>query len=221
MTILALLCVLILTGCSSEDNAVVNRQKSIVILYDNDVHCSIDGYAKIAGLRDAIAASDTAWSAAVSSGDFLQGGMAGALSQGEYIIDIMRNVGYAAVTLGNHEFDYGGQRMKDLLAKLNAPVICTNFFDMGASRPYYAAYIIRSYGSRRVAFVGVVMPETMVNESYSFYDNDGNQLYDLRTDDVTSLVQTAVDEGAQPGSRLCGAAVALGRGETCAGHFVA
>lgn len=121
MTILALLCVLILTGCSSEDNAVVNRQKSIVILYDNDVHCSIDGYAKIAGLRDAIAASDTAWSAAVSSGDFLQGGMAGALSQGEYIIDIMRNVGYAAVTLGNHEFDYGGQRMKDLLAKLNAP----------------------------------------------------------------------------------------------------
>lgn len=220
MTILALLCVLILTGCSSEDNAVVNRQKSIVILYDNDVHCSIDGYAKIAGLRDAIAASDTAWSAAVSSGDFLQGGMAGALSQGEYIIDIMRNVGYAAVTLGNHEFDYGGQRMKDLLAKLNAPVICTNFFDMGASQPYYAAYIIRSYGSRRVAFVGVVTPETMVNESYSFYDNDGNQLYDLRTDDVVSLVQTAVDEVRSQGADYV-VLLALGRGETCAGHFVA
>ena len=32
------------------------RQKSVVILYENDVHCAIDGYAKLAGLRDAIAA---------------------------------------------------------------------------------------------------------------------------------------------------------------------
>ena len=35
-------------------------QKSIVILYENDVHCGIDGYTKIAGLRDAINNTDTA-----------------------------------------------------------------------------------------------------------------------------------------------------------------
>ena len=202
-SIIALLFGLILAGCSSEDNAIVNPaegQKSIVILYENDVHCGIDGYAKIAGLRDAIAASDTAWVATVSSGDYLQGGMAGALSQGGYIIDIMRNVGYTAVTLGNHEFDYGGPRMKELMAELNAPVVCANFFDMGASQPNYPTYTMRSYGPRRVAFVGVTTPETMVAESYSFYDTDGSQLYDLRTDDVTQLVQTAVDNAHSEGA---------------------
>lgn len=197
LMILALLCAIVLTSCSSEDNAIVKPamgQKSIVILYENDVHCGIDGYAAIAGLRDAIAASDTAWAGVVSSGDFLQGGMAGALSKGGFIVDIMRNVGYDAITLGNHEFDYGVNRMKDILSKVNAPIICSNFFDMGATQPNYAPYTIRNYGNRRVAFVGVLTPNTMIDESYSFFDDEDNQLYDLRPDNVIQLVQTAVDE---------------------------
>ena len=32
--------------------------RSIVVVYENDVHCNMEGYAKFAGLRDAIA--DTA-----------------------------------------------------------------------------------------------------------------------------------------------------------------
>ena len=39
----------------------VTAQKSIVILYENDVHCGIDGYTKMAGLRDAINRTDTAY----------------------------------------------------------------------------------------------------------------------------------------------------------------
>jgi len=67
-------------------------QKSIVILYENDVHCGIDGYAKMAGLRDAINNADTAYAAVVSVGDFLQGNTTGAISKGQYIVDIMRDL---------------------------------------------------------------------------------------------------------------------------------
>ncbi len=109
------------------------HKKSIVILYENDVHCAIDGYAQLAGLRDAIMQSDTAWTAVVSSGDYLQGEMYGALSKGQYIVDIMRKVGYDAVTLGNHEFDYGVERMQELLQQLNVPVVCSNYFKVGSS----------------------------------------------------------------------------------------
>ncbi len=101
--ILFLFPVLVLVGCRTAEPTEPGRTKSIVILYENDVHCAIDGYTKLAGLRDAIAAADTAWVAVVSSGDFLQGGVAGALSEGQYIIDIMRHVGYTAITIGNHE----------------------------------------------------------------------------------------------------------------------
>ena len=40
----------------------------------------------------------------------------------------------------------------------------------------------------------------MVGESYSFYDNNGNQTYDLRTDDVCNLVQAAVNEARGKGA---------------------
>ena len=95
-------------------------QKSIVILYENDVHCGIDGYTKMAGLRDAINQTDTAYAAAVCVGDFLQGNTTGAISKGQYIADIMRLMDYHALTLGNHEFDYGVPRMQQLLQQIGA-----------------------------------------------------------------------------------------------------
>ena len=77
----------------------VNAQKSIVILYENDAHCGIDGYTKMAGLRDAINRSDTAYAAAVCCGDFLQGNTTGAISKGQYIADILRNMSLIMVYL--------------------------------------------------------------------------------------------------------------------------
>lgn len=189
-----------LVSCEREEIPDTGSDKSIVILYENDVHCAIDGYSRFAGLRDAIAASDTAWAATVSNGDYLQGGNAGALSRGQYIVDVMKAVGYDAVTLGNHEFDYGMARMQELIPQIDAPVVCANLYESGSTTPCFASYTIKDYGSRCVAFVGVTTPESMVGEKYSFYDSDGNQLYDLRPDDVCSLVQAAVNEARDKGA---------------------
>ena len=191
---------LILTSCQNDKQDAPRQPKSIVILYENDVHCAIDDYAKLAGLRDAIKATDTAFVAVVCSGDYLQGGVAGSLSEGQYIIDIMKQVHYDAVTIGNHEFDYGGERMKELVAQLKVPVVCANFYEANADSPYYAPYVICRYGDRRVAFVGVLAPETMLEESYSFYDEDDHMLYDLHTDEVPQLVQKAVDQARKEGA---------------------
>lgn len=191
---------LVLFACEREDIPDAGSGKSIVILSDNDVHCAIDGYSRLAGLHDAIAASDTAWVATVSCGDYLQGGNAGALSRGQYIVDVMKEVRYDAVTLGNHEFDYGMDRMQELMPQIGAPVVSANLYKFGSSEPCFTSFTIRNYGARSVAFVGVTTPESMIGERYSFYDNDGNQTYDLRTDDVCSLVQTAVNEARSQGA---------------------
>jgi 2',3'-cyclic-nucleotide 2'-phosphodiesterase (5'-nucleotidase family) len=128
----ALMPLLALSGCVPEDNPVevvpVKPEKSIVILYENDVHCGIDGYSKMRGLRDAIVRADTSYVAMLSAGDFLQGDLAGALSTGQYIVDIMKNMGYDAITLGNHEFDYGVPRLQELLPKIGTNVVCSNLF---------------------------------------------------------------------------------------------
>ena len=194
---------LLLQACSVREKlprSPREQQKSIVILYENDVHCGIDGYTKLAGLRDAIAKSDTAYAAVVSSGDYLQGAVTGALSRGQYIVDIMSKVGYDAVTIGNHEFDYGAPRMLELLPQIQAPVVCANFFEAGGKNPIFAPYVIRNYGSKRVAFVGICTPDAMLDESYSFYDHVGRLLYDMKTNEAIGLVQQAVDNARAEGA---------------------
>ena len=135
-----------------------SKAKSIVILYENDAHCGIDGYTKIAGLRDAINRTDTAYAAAVCCGDFLQGNTTGAISKGQYIADILRLMDYHALTLGNHEFDYGVPRMRALLEQTGTPVVCANFYEVGEPNPVFAPYVIRQYGDKKVAFVGACTP---------------------------------------------------------------
>ena len=176
------------------------KPKSIVILFDNDVHCAIDGYTRMAGLRDAITKSDTAYAAIVSCGDFLQGGSCGALSRGAYIADIMRNMGYDAITLGNHEFDYGVPRMTELLQRMEAPIICANFFNVNDTLPCYAPYIIQRYGSTAVAYVGVCTPDAMDSERYAFFDAQDTQYYDLCTERINELVQNAVNRARSEGA---------------------
>ena len=175
-------------------------QKSIVILYENDAHCGIDGYTKIAGLRDAINRADTAYCAAVCVGDFLQGNTTGAISKGQYIADILRLMDYHALTLGNHEFDYGVPRMKQLLEEVGTPVVCANLYEAGEPQPVFAPYIIRQYGNKRVAYIGATTPETMIFEGYSFYDTNGILLYDLKPKTFYQIIQQAVDAARADGA---------------------
>ena len=179
---------------------LVMAQKSIVILYENDVHCGIDGYTKIAGLRDAINKTDTAYAAAVCCGDFLQGNTTGAISKGQYIADIMRLMDYHALTLGNHEFDYGVPRLKNLLEQVGTPVVCANFYEAGEPQPVYAPYVIHQYGNKKIAFIGACTPETMILEGYSFYDTNGILLYDLKPKTFYELIQQAVDNARAEGA---------------------
>ena len=113
----------------------------IVIVYDNDVHCAVDGYAKLVALRnqqERIAEYVTT----VSCGDFANGGVVGASSKGELIVDIMNEVGYDVVTLGNHEFDYGTEQMFNLTDKLNANVVSSNFKNCQTDDHVFPAYHI-------------------------------------------------------------------------------
>ena len=160
--------------------------RSIVVVYENDPHCQMDGYAKFAGIRDAIA--DTADVVTVSSGDFLQGGAMGSISRGGYVVALMNAVGYDVVTLGNHEFDYKIPRLMELSDSLDAVIVCANLVQKGTSTPLFKPYILKQVGSKKIAFVGVLTPQTLVGESYAFTDDSLKTLYDIPADSIFNLV---------------------------------
>ncbi|MBP5677459.1 MAG: hypothetical protein J6W88_03065, partial [Bacteroidales bacterium] len=64
------------------------RHGDIVILYENDVHGSIEGYPLMAALRDQMRTL-TPHVAVVSCGDFLSGTPLGSVSRGRYLVRMM------------------------------------------------------------------------------------------------------------------------------------
>jgi len=79
-------------------------------------------------------------------------------------------------------------------------VAVVNFFDNLTGQPHYQPYVMRQCGSKKIAFVGALTPETMNIEYYSFYDEQGRQLYDLREKDLYQLVQQSVDDARRAGA---------------------
>ena len=118
--LILLLCLLLalFSGCTAQQQG----QQDIVILYTNDVHCAVDGgigYAGLAAYQEYME-QQTPYVTLVDCGDALQGDAIGAVSQGEYLVDIMNKVGYDFAVLGNHEFDYGMEQLAALWKKTEA-----------------------------------------------------------------------------------------------------
>jgi len=191
------------TACQKDNKPVSedDRDLPVVIIHDNDVHCYVDGYSQFAGFRDAIVAADTAFVVTLSSGDFVQGEFIGGFSKGSYLIDIMKNVGYDAVTVGNHEFDYGIDRLKELLGYLGTDkVTCANFINTDTRKSVYAPYIIKKCGAKKIALVGVVSPATMVTDYYAFKEGETTLPYDISDSQTVSQVQEAVNDARLEGA---------------------
>ena len=130
--VFALGCLLLsmFVGCSAEPKT--ERSADIAVLYTGDVHCAVDeniGYAGLAAYKASLT-SDGCEVLLVDSGDAIQGAAIGSFSDGESIIRLMNALGYDAMALGNHEFDYHGPtRLKELSQLAEFPFLSVNLRD--------------------------------------------------------------------------------------------
>ncbi|MCQ2144382.1 MAG: bifunctional metallophosphatase/5'-nucleotidase [Bacteroidales bacterium] len=194
------LCVGFSTAPAMAKSFVPKKSKAqAVIYYDNDVHSHVDGYAVAAKLKkDAVNAGIP--SCLVSSGDYVQGASLGASTKGASIVEIMNTAGYDAVTLGNHEFDYGMPRLAELSKALNATIVDCNLFDLRTGR-MYAPYKIFQMGGVKVAFLGISTPYSFVSSVPSYFQDDkGNMVYSLCAENLYEVVQESVDNARKEGA---------------------
>ena len=61
------------------------------------------------------------------SGDFSQGSGYYTLFKGEVEVGLMNQMHYDAVTIGNHEFDFGMENMAKIFRQANFPIVCSNY----------------------------------------------------------------------------------------------
>ena len=173
---------------------------TIVILYENDVHCAVEGYSKLAAMKNELLETHTNVGV-VSVGDFVQGGTLGAVSKGEYIVNLMNKVGYDAIALGNHEFDYQLPRLNELNAMSNTKFISCNFQKIGEDKSYFEPYTIVSYGSVDVAYIAITTPETINSSSPAQFKNDkGELIYTFNESKLYDIVQTNINAAETAGA---------------------
>lgn len=63
----------------------------------------------------------------VDCGDFCQGTPYYNFFFGDVEVEMMNQIGYDAITIGNHEFDFGMENLARLYQKANFPVVCANY----------------------------------------------------------------------------------------------
>ncbi len=177
----------------------VKQEKSIVILFESTSKGHLDMYPRLLGYRDAIS-TDTAHVAVVNGGDFLFGDILATASHGKTIINMMKHIKYDAISLGNLEFSYPVEEMREILKPLGPVVTSCNLISAKNHRSVYDPYIIRQYGSRKVAYIGLTMPRTMLKYSSAFTDKNGNRIYDLLEKDLNMIVQKNVDAARKAGA---------------------
>ena len=172
----------------------------IIILYENDVHCAVEGYSKLAAMKNELLETHTNVGV-VSVGDFVQGGTLGAVSKGEYIVNLMNKVGYDAIALGNHEFDYQLPRLNELNAMSNTKFISCNFQKIGEDKSYFEPYTIVSYGNVDVAYIAITTPETINSSSPAQFKNDkGELIYTFNESKLYDIVQTNINAAETAGA---------------------
>lgn len=185
---------------------VQKQTKDIVVLYTGDVHCAVEGkigYDGLAAYKNSFEDADVIL---VDTGDAIQGGPFGSFSEGENIIKLMNKVGYDAMALGNHEFDYGGpSRLKELQEIANFPFLSLNLTDTRTNTQPFLPYTIIEKSGAKVAFVGISTPETLTSSTPTYFMDENNQfVYDFLGDEtgekLYKAVQTTVDKARSEGA---------------------
>jgi 2',3'-cyclic-nucleotide 2'-phosphodiesterase (5'-nucleotidase family) len=181
-------------------SSYASNVEDIVILYENDVHCTIEEYSKLSAMKKELQGT-YAHVGVVSGGDYIQGNSLGAISRGEYMIELMNLVGYDAVTLGNHEFDFMFDRLEELVSIMDTKPICCNFQKVGEAGSYYEPYSIVSYGDVDIAYIGITTPSTLTTASPAqFMDENGNYLYTFNPTTLYEIVQENIDAAEAEGA---------------------
>ena len=195
-----ILSILLVVGTLPIVSVSALNTEDVVILYENDVHCIIEGYSKLAAMKKELQEL-YANVGVVSGGDYIQGTSLGVISRGEYIINTMNLVGYDAVALGNHEFDYRIERLEELIDMMDTKPICCNFAEVGKDEPYFDPYTIVSYGDVDIAYVGIITPSTITTSSPAqFKDENGEFIYTFNPEDLYSVVQKYIDSAEAEGA---------------------
>lgn len=153
------------TGSLSAQGSLPNLSGNVQITFahTNDMHGRIVeskteiGFPKIYAAVQELKAKNPN-TLLVDVGDTFHGLPVVNIDQGQTAVKLMNELGYAYMTTGNHDYNYGFARLLELAKMANFKILAANVYKDG--QRVFPAYDIRDMGGVRVAFFGLATPET-------------------------------------------------------------
>jgi 5'-nucleotidase len=183
---------LVTVACKTEksnttvDAVSPNDTLSITILQTADIHGQLDthpelfweddkiifknrgGLANIKTLFDREREKNPNRTIIVDGGDLIQGSGYAALSEGNVMPEIIKNMGYDVIIPGNWEVVYGKDTMMDVMKGYDTKVIAQNMYHDDLEKPLFPAYTIKEIEGIRIGFVGINDPDVPIRQNPIF-----------------------------------------------------
>jgi len=141
------------------------------ILHMNDVHGAIEplmdpqlspdspvgGLSYTKSLIDREKGKNPEGTLLLNAGDIAEGSMVAYLTKGAVVTDAFREFGFDAIALGNHDFAWGQDGLKNLVMGLNSPVLAANITskDDGEVMDIAKPYTIKDIKGVKVGIIGL------------------------------------------------------------------
>ncbi|WP_049534565.1 2',3'-cyclic-nucleotide 2'-phosphodiesterase [Vibrio harveyi] len=146
----------------------------------------------------------------VDNGDLIQGSPMGdymaakGINAGEIhpVYKAMNQLDYDVGNIGNHEFNYGLEFLKDSIDGANFPYVSANVFDKKTGEHYFKPYLIKTHTFKdtdgqnheiKVGYIGFVPPQIMVWDKKNL---EGKVFAEDITEAAKKLVPQMKKEGA-------------------------
>lgn len=162
---LALLC---LSACQPEVGTDAPGTTTVTLLFTNDVESAYDpipafwledqaligGIAEMTTLINELRLNEPN-TFLFDSGDIFTGALA-KLTEGRLAFELMITMGYDAMAIGNHEFEYGHEIFSWQKNRAPFPVLGANFFYKDTEHPYAQAHAIIERNGVRIGVIGIM-----------------------------------------------------------------
>ncbi|WP_018247619.1 5'-nucleotidase C-terminal domain-containing protein [Orenia marismortui] len=143
---------------------VQRKEGEFYLTHTNDIHGRVEegsyagmGLAKLKTKIDQL--KEEREVLVLDAGDTIHGQTIVQLSEGESMIEIMNAMGYQAMAAGNHDFNYGQERLLELDELADFPILAANIYKDNEER-LLKAYRIKEVAGNKVGIFGLSTPET-------------------------------------------------------------
>ena len=167
-SLIVLAVVVALTGCTRPSEVPdAGPLRTVTLLYTNDFESAYDpipafwrddlehvgGVAQLATLVDQVR-SDQELSFLLDAGDIFTGTLA-KLTRGDLPFELMISMGYDAMCIGNHEFEYGWWVLREAMQRAPFPVLAANLYYEGTDIPFTQQYAVVERQGFRIGVIGI------------------------------------------------------------------